>query len=82
MGAALGELAACDSMNGTLQGASSPMVYDIPLTTPALGALFCKDTVLVEDISADGCLELFVRLFVASRGDGCVWCDVFRDAAQ
>jgi hypothetical protein len=37
------------------------MVYEIPLTTPALGALFCKDTVLVEDISADGCLELFVR---------------------
>jgi len=48
-------------MNGTLQGASSPMVYEIPFTTPARGALFCKDTVLVEDISADGCLELFVR---------------------
>ena len=60
----LGELEVplvCESMNGTLQGASSPMVYEIPFTTPARGALFCKDTVLVEDISADGCLELFVR---------------------
>lgn len=47
---------------GTLQGASSPMVYEIPFTTPALGALFCKDTVLVEDISADGCQELCTLL--------------------
>jgi hypothetical protein len=36
------------------------MVYEIPFTTPALGALFCNDTVLVEDIFADGYLELFV----------------------
>jgi hypothetical protein len=38
------------------------MVYEIPFTTPALGALFCKDTVLVEDISADGCQELCTLL--------------------
>jgi hypothetical protein len=48
------ELECCDSMMGTVQGASSPMVYEIPFTTPALGALFCNDTVLVEDILAGG----------------------------
>lgn len=58
----LSELEGCESMMGTLQGASSPMVYEIPFTTPALGALFCKDTVLVEDISADGCQELCTLL--------------------
>jgi hypothetical protein len=64
----LSELEACESMMGTLQGASSPMVYEIPFTTPALGALFCRDTVLVEDISADGCQELLsVRAVVAMR---------------
>jgi len=52
---------------GALQGASSPMVYEIPLTTPALGALFCSDTVLVEDISADGSRELFVCAVEAMR---------------
>jgi hypothetical protein len=49
---------------GTLQGASSPMVYEIPLTTPALGALFCRDTVRVEDIPAGGYLSY---LFLPSR---------------
>jgi len=56
-----GELEGCESMMGTVQGASSPIVYEIPFTTPALGALFCNDTVLVEDISADSYLKLFVR---------------------
>lgn len=37
---------------GSAQGASSPMVYEMPFTTPARGALFCRDTVLVVDILA------------------------------
>lgn len=42
------------SIMGTLQGASSPMVYEMPFTTPARGALFCSETVLVVDILAGG----------------------------
>lgn len=43
------------------------MVYEIPFTTPARGALFRRDTVLVEDISAEGCLVVFVRAVEAMR---------------
>lgn len=63
------------SMTGTDQGASSPMVYEMPLTTPARGALFCRETVLVVDMLAGGCLEL---LFMPARREAC---SVRRDVA-
>ena len=55
------------SITGTAQGASSPMVYEMPLTTPALGALFCRDTVLVVDMLAGGCWKLSVYASEACR---------------